>query len=111
MKIRYQNGTVVEAVILFRSEDCMRMALRGAEDITELTKVRGTWISDDCEPVSVEPAAVSPVVRDYSDDYFICSRQLAESLATPLFTDGIEDLLEDQSAVNPIYAGISRLLA
>ena len=31
----------------------MRAAVRGSEDLVELTQVNGTWITDDCEPVQV----------------------------------------------------------
>ncbi len=111
MKIRYQNGAVLEAVILHRTENTLRIALRGSDDITELTRVRGTWVSDDCEPVSVEAALVNPTVLDYSDENFICPPELAEALIAPLFTDVIEEILEDQSLVNSMSTGISTLLA
>ena len=66
MMIRYRNGYTVEAVLLSRAHDTMRVAVRGGSDGLELRKINGRWVSEDCEPVDVEfawlPLQDQPVV-------------------------------------------------
>ena len=54
MMIRYSNGRAVEAVLLARSQKAMRVAIRGCEDVAELSEVNGTWVTEDGKPVQVE---------------------------------------------------------
>ena len=43
-----------EGVILAKQEDQMRVALPGAEDILELHRVRGRWMTEDNTPIELE---------------------------------------------------------
>ena len=61
----------------------------------ELTKIHGTWISDDCEPVTLDAEVTRESVLAYSDDDFICPARLAANLLSPLYLDSPEDLLEE----------------
>ena len=87
MTIRYINGYTQQAMLLSRSENSMRVAIQGSEDVLQFTQVNGTWITEDCEPVQVDFAwsrtADLPVVtlKDC-----ICSHELAARLLHLLFT-------------------------
>ena len=86
MTIRYSNGYSYEGILLSRAENTMRVALQGSDDVVELTRIKGAWISDDCEPVQVEFAwsreagLVEPTLEDC-----ICSHELAANLIHLLF--------------------------
>ena len=54
MTIIYADGKGVEAVLLSRTENTMRDAVEGAEEAMELSNVGGIWVSDECEPVSIQ---------------------------------------------------------
>jgi hypothetical protein len=98
MTIDYSDGKSVEAVLLSRTENTMRVAVEGAEDITELSNIRGTWVSDECEPVSIQFAwqrnenKLAP-----SEDDFFCSHELAARLIHLLFTGDAEQTIELQA--------------
>jgi hypothetical protein len=88
MTITYAKGNAVEAVLLTRTGDMIRAIIQGAEDVTELRNVNGTWVSDDCEPVRIafawEKRDQRPPVTE-ADCY--CSRELADRLISLLYTD------------------------
>jgi len=92
MTIKYSDGKSFEAVLLLRTENTIRLAVEGADDVMELTDINGTWVSDDCEPVFIEFAwqrhAYKPAV-DEAD--CCCSRELAARLIHSLFAPGDED--------------------
>jgi hypothetical protein len=74
MTIRYSNGRVFEAVLLSQSEDAMRIALQGSEDVLELKHISGTWITDECEPVHVDFAwAGRSLINEISEDACCCT--------------------------------------
>jgi hypothetical protein len=54
MVLIYGDGSRTEAFLLARTENKIRVAIPGSDDPLELTDVRGTWVSEDCEPVRVE---------------------------------------------------------
>jgi hypothetical protein len=92
------NGYTQEAMLLSRSENSMRVAIQGSDDILRFNQVNGTWISDDCEPVEVDFAWARtehlPVV---TMNDCICSRELAARLLHLLFS-GEKDLIEGEAA-------------
>jgi hypothetical protein len=75
----------------------MRVAVEGGDDAVELIKVHGTWISEDCEPVTLEygPRRIAPATLSEAD--CTCSRDLASRLIDLLLKDSAEDLLEEQT--------------
>lgn len=91
MTIRYQNGHTAEAMLLSRSETNMRVMLRNSDDVTELNLVLGKWVTEDCEPVSVEFAA-RPAAAFITEADCICPAELAAQLIHLLLTDSGEDL-------------------
>jgi hypothetical protein len=111
MKIRYQNGSAIEGLTLYRTDQTMRMAVSGRDDVMELTRIHGAWITDDCEPVTMETGiAFKDVVSDADED-FICPRELAEHLVSLLFIDVAEDVFDEQGPIHPVHPGASTLLA
>lgn len=87
MIIRYSNGQTFEAVLLSETENTMRIALKGSEDVLELKNINGTWVSDECEPVNVEFAWTRQQQLDaIKEDECICSPELAAKLLHLLFS-------------------------
>jgi hypothetical protein len=86
MTIYYLNGKDIEAVLLSRTEQTMRIAVEGAEDAMELTNHGGTWVSDQCDPVSIrfEWQRNDPE-PEVSEDDFHCPREFAAGLIHSLF--------------------------
>jgi hypothetical protein len=87
MIIRYSNGFRCDAILLSRTEDRMRVAIQGADDVVELTQIHGAWISDDCEPVQVDFAWTrqTPPAETKLEDC-ICPPELAARLIELLFS-------------------------
>jgi hypothetical protein len=54
MLIRYRDGSTFEAIVLLLEGAVMRLALKDAEDVLELRLVRGTWLTEDGEPVTFD---------------------------------------------------------
>jgi hypothetical protein len=94
MTIGYRNGKTIEGVTLARTANTMRVALKGCEDAAEFINVHGTWISEDCEPVTIEygPRRNAPATLSEAD--CICPRALAAVLIDLLLTDSAEDAWE-----------------
>lgn len=86
MTITYPDGAVLDALVLSQSEDSIRAVVAGEEEVRTLTRVHGTWVSEDCEPVVVEFAwqrqrsQVNPTEADC-----ICSKALAARLIAMLW--------------------------
>jgi hypothetical protein len=91
MTITYSDGIAVEAVLLSRTERKMRLAVQGADDVIEVSNINGTWVSADCEPVSIEFAWQrrdrKPTI---SEAECCCSHELAAKLIHSLF-DGVNE--------------------
>jgi hypothetical protein len=98
MTIRYLDGKAIEGVTLARTANTMRVVVKGGDDAIEFIKVHGTWISEDCEPVTFEygPRRHAPATLSEAD--CTCSRELASRLIDLLLTDSEEDAWEAQSA-------------
>jgi hypothetical protein len=54
MIITYSDGRAVEAALLKRTNESMRVAIEGSDDVTEFRNINGRWVSEDCEPASIE---------------------------------------------------------
>ena len=91
MTIRYADGRAIEGVTLVRTANMIRVAVKGSEDAAEFINVHGTWISEDCEPVTIEygPRRKAPATLSEAD--CICPRALAAVLIDLLLTDSAED--------------------
>ena len=97
MTIGYRDGKTIEGVTLARTADIMRVAVQGCEDAAEFTNVHGTWISEDCEPVTIEYVPRRNPVATLSEADCICPPELAARLIALLFTGSAEDECAGQS--------------
>jgi len=103
MILIYADGSRTEAVLLARTENKIRVALPGSDDPVEFTDVRGTWVSEDCEPVRVQFAwegKTSEEVLTEAD--CICSKELAARLLHLLWSGNDEEALKTDA---PLGAG------
>jgi hypothetical protein len=79
--IRYRDGRTVEGFVLARYGETMSVAIREADDAALFTRVRGTWVSEDCEPVDIRFDWHQPAPREtVSEADCICSKELAAQL-------------------------------
>jgi hypothetical protein len=86
MTIRYNNGRAVEAILLSRTQNAMRVAIKESDDTAELREINGTWVSEDCGPVQVEFAWMRNVERPVvTVENCVCSEELAGRLIQMLF--------------------------
>lgn len=87
MTITYSNGTRIDAIILARDEQRLRVALKGSDDLADFTCLNGTWISEELEPVQIQfewqKRGSQPTLPETE---FICSRELASRLIHLLVT-------------------------
>ena len=72
--------------MLSREEEEIRAIAPGCDDVLAFTRIRGTWVSEELEPVTIQfecqTAAGAPA--EYSDDDYICPKELAASLIQTL---------------------------
>ena len=105
MTIQYRNGYTVQAFLLSRTENSMRVAIDSAEDATVLTQVNGTWITEDCEPVTVAAAwsdlDAPPIVKI---DDCICPPELATRLLMMFLSGESDPEVESAIANRPLAA-------
>jgi hypothetical protein len=101
MVLRYADGSKTEAFLLARTENKIRVAIPGSDDPLELTDVRGTWISEDCEPVRVEFAWQGKTHEQMiTEADCLCSHDLAAHLIHLLWSaDEEEPWKANRSAV------------
>ena len=101
MTIKYANGTVCKAIMLSHDEDEIRAVTAGSDNAQILRRVKGTWFTEEIEPVAIEfewhrrERQTAPAVKDC-----ICSKQLAACLIHRLLagSDG-DDLVQSPSAL------------
>lgn len=108
MIIRYNNGYQTEAILLSRTENSMRVAIQGSDDVLLLNAINGQWITDDCEPVQVEFAwQKHDELPTVTLDDCVCSKEFAAKLLHLLFS-GEQDADAEAAAIGaassaPIY--------
>src|ERR1039457_6838865 len=84
--ITYPNGIILEAIVLSHEENEIRVIVAGCDDVLVFTRIYGTWISEEIEPVAIEFAwqrrgtSTTP-----SEAACICSKVLAARLIQSLF--------------------------
>jgi hypothetical protein len=102
MTINYSDGRAAEVVLLARTESTLLVALKGGDDVMEISEIDGTWVSPDCEPVTIESAWQrinrQPKISE-ADCY--CSHELAARLVRLLFADSSEDKIELRAPACP----------
>ena len=98
MFLTYANGSKVEGFLLARTESTIRVAIPGADDPMELTNIRDTWVTDDCEPVRVEFAWEGKTPEEVvSEADCVCSHDLAARLLHLLWSGNEEDQLKSRT--------------
>lgn len=81
MFLTYADGSTKEGFLLARSESKIRVAIPGCDDPMEFTNIRGTWVSEDCEPVNIQFAWEKKTKEQVlSEADCICSHDLAARL-------------------------------
>lgn len=66
--INYQNGRVLQGIVLSFGDQLMRVAIKDTDDAAEFRLINGLWVSEDCEIVRLEFAAQGSTV-DINDDF------------------------------------------
>ena len=93
--IRYRDGRAVEGFVLARFGETISVAVRDADDAALFTRVRGTWVSEDCEPVDIRfdwhERAPKETVTEAD---CVCSKELAAQLIRSL--GGTEEAESDE---------------
>ena len=71
---------MVEAIVLMRTDELMRVALRGYRDAVEFVAGEdGTWLSESGEPVRIG-SRLPQIVKMEAIDDFICSQDVMDQL-------------------------------
>ena len=83
------GGRVLQGLILSRTGTTMRVAVNGFEDAEQFTCVKGTWISENCEPVEIQfewrrHALTEPI----SDAGSRCSEEMANRFVHVVVSGG-----------------------
>ena len=96
MTITYPDGTILEAMALAHQQNELRVAVAGEGDVRTLRRLRGTWISEEFEPVRVEFAWERVEAAKVPDELdCLCPASLASRLISMVLADAGED--EDES--------------
>ncbi|MGA3097304.1 MAG: hypothetical protein ABSF25_12670 [Bryobacteraceae bacterium] len=99
MTIRYADGRTSEAVILSRTENTMRVAIKGSDDVAEFVSVDGAWLSEDLGPVQVEFAWQRHGRQNViAEADCICPSELASRLIDLLLNESDGDRIEGDAA-------------
>jgi hypothetical protein len=99
MVLTYADGSKKEAFLLARTENTIRVAIPGSDDPLELTNVRGTWVTADCEMVRVEFAWEGKTREEVlSEADCICSHDLAARLLHLLWSGEEEPKAQTMAA-------------
>ena len=109
MVLIYANGSKTEAFLLARTESKIRVVVPGCDEPLELTDVRGTWVTEDCEPVRVEFAWEGKTRAEVlTEADCVCSKDLAARLLHLLWnadekTPKAEPLAAPGEASTPLW--------
>ena len=65
IRIHYNNGRVLQGVVLTFGDRLVRVAVKGSDDTSEFRLVNQVWVSEDCEVVRLDFAeSTAPVEID-----------------------------------------------
>jgi hypothetical protein len=97
MTIKYPNGTVLNALLLSRANDTLRVTVPGDDDVRTFTLIREAWISEKSEPVTIEFAwQRREAVAVTNETECVCSKELASRLISMLLAEPkVDDLIEN----------------
>jgi hypothetical protein len=87
--ITYPDGTVLKAIVLSHEENEIRAIATGCDDVLVFTRIHGTWISEEIEPVTIEFGWQRRGAPPFaSEDDCVCPKTLAARLIQSLFRGG-----------------------
>jgi hypothetical protein len=66
--ITYNNGRVLQGIVLSFGDQLMRVAVKDTDDAAEFRLINGVWVSEDCEIVRLEFASQGANF-DIQDDF------------------------------------------
>jgi hypothetical protein len=94
MIIKYEDGRMVEAALLARDGNTMRVALQDGQDVVEFIDAQGTWLGENLETVEIvfEWQRRLQPAQDLNDESFICPPELVDHLLHLLADSGDEEL-------------------
>ena len=95
-RITYLDGTVLKAIPLTYDQHEIRAVAPGTEDVLVFSRVHGTWISEEIEPVTIEfewQRRVATPVPDEND--CICPKELSASVQALFSGDKPREAGED----------------
>ena len=96
MTIRYQDGRSVRAIQLSRVDNTIRVAIHGEDDSRLFECIDGTWVSEDCEPVSIDFEWQLTVRRTVpAEEVCIYSQELAATLMDKFLNPERDELEEE----------------
>jgi len=110
MNITYTNGQTIKAAMVVRFDNRIRAVLAGHDDLTEFTQINGTWVSEECEPVQIEFGFASRVNREYNEEDFICSAELATHMIHLLFNPEEGEQVSAAAPANSLDSTAGRML-
>jgi hypothetical protein len=100
MTIRYANGRTLEAVLLSRTDNTLRVAAKNTDDVQVFSDINGTWVSEDCEPVRIDFEWQRHSREEtVAEADCICPKELASRLMYLLFSGNDEDGLKAKALV------------
>ncbi len=85
MTIRYANGLTKDSILLSRTRELLRIAIEGCDDVTELRRVNGVWVTDECDPVQVSFAWEREPAPEVTEAECICPPEVAAKLIRLLY--------------------------
>ena len=101
MTIRYADGRAYEAVLLSRTENTLRVAAKNTDDVQVFTDIKGTWVSEDCEPVRIDfEWQRHSGEKAVAEEDCICPTELASRLLYLLFSGADEDGVKADALVD-----------
>ena len=92
MTITYANGTILKAIVLSHEEDEIRAIASSCDDVLVFSRIHGTWISGEIEPVAIEFAwERRGTLSSTSEDDYVCPKNLASRLIAMLLSGSERD--------------------
>ncbi|HUI82113.1 MAG TPA: hypothetical protein VLY24_29530 [Bryobacteraceae bacterium] len=110
MTITYWNGQTIKAALVVRTDNRMRVAIEGADDVTEFNEINGTWVSEDCEPARIEFGFGARAAHEYQEEDFVCSKDLAAHLIHRLLNPEEDDDFAPVPSVKALNSTVSQLV-
>jgi len=54
INIRYSTGIRLQGILMAMGDGLIRVAIKGADDAAIYRLIHGSWVSEDCEVVTIE---------------------------------------------------------